>query len=93
MLFLKRACGLRDHKLKIYKSDKLTFLNRHHKKRTLNVKVEEMFKPEFQDMFLVSEKSGFLKLLKSGVVSIKFEDYAVVLTNCGLLCLDPIKVS
>jgi len=51
-----------------------------------------MFKPEFQDMFFVSEKKGFLKLMKSGMISSKKEPYATVLTNCGLLCLDPVKV-
>jgi hypothetical protein len=79
--------------VKIFKSDNLVFVNKNHKKRILNIRVDDMFKPEFQDMFFVSEKKGFLKLVKNGVVSAKKEPYVIVLTNCGLLCLDPNKVS
>jgi hypothetical protein len=70
----------------------MVYLNKSHKKRTLDIRVDEMFKPEFQDMFFSSEKKGFLKFMKNGIVSTKKETYVVVLTNCGLLCLDPVKV-
>lgn len=77
----------------MFKTDNMTFVNKSHKKRVLNIRVDDMFKPEFQDMFFISEKKGFLKLVKNGVVTSKKEAYAIVLTNCGLLCLDPVKVT
>lgn len=93
VLFLKKLSMSRGQEVKIFKSDNLDFVNKNHKKRKLHIRIDDMFKPEFQDMFFISEKKGFLKLVKNGVVSAKKEAYVIVLTNCGLLCLDPVKVS
>ena len=82
----------RGQNILLYKKDDLVFVNRHNKVKRLNIRVDEMFKPEFQDMFMVSEKTGFLKVRKHGLVSKKEEDYVLVLTNCGILCLDPVNV-
>ena len=93
VIFIKKLCQSRGQEIQIFKSDNLTYINKNNKRRSLNIRVDEMFKPEFQDMFFVSEKKGFVKLMKSGMISSKKEPYAMVLTNCGLLCLDPVKVS
>lgn len=79
--------------IKIFKTDNISFVNRYHKKKILDVRTGDMFKPEFQDMFSASEQIGFLRLLKHGIIHHKEESYIMILTNVGILLLDPFKVN
>lgn len=47
VLFIKKLCMSRGQDIQIFKSDNLTYVNKNNKRRTLNIRVDEMFKPEF----------------------------------------------
>lgn len=74
VLYLREVCRKKGNKIKVLKTDSISFVNRHRKKKDLNLQVDEMFRPEFQealtlaDMVLTSSNSrkGLLRLLGLG---------------------------
>lgn len=93
ILFLKKMAKYRRMEIKVKKSDTVIFYDKHHKKKSLDIKGDDIFRPDFQDMFSASEQIGFLRMLKQGIINNREDCYIMVLTNLGILVIDTIKVS
>ena len=84
-------CG--NDKLTIETQNRIKFVNRFKKMREFDLNNDSLFRPEFQEMFRVSEKVGFLRRYVHGVINGTTKNYISVLTDVGLLLLEEDKVS
>lgn len=78
----------RAHSIKIIKTDMIKLDGSHKGMKVLNVSKGNFFRPEIQDLFINSSKSGYVKIVGAK----KLEDYIITIVQYGMILIDPITV-
>lgn len=88
VLYLRDIMKSIGHNCRVEISNSLTVLNRFNETKKFSSTDDPMLRPEFQEMFRISEKVGYLKRFKKGSSETAF---LMILTDMGLLLLDTSK--
>lgn len=88
VLYLRDIMKSIGHNCRVEISNSLTVLNRHNETKKFSTTFDPMLRPEYQEMFRISEKVGYVKRSKKGSSESAF---LMILTDMGLLLLDTSK--
>lgn len=91
ILFLRDVTKALGHSVRVELSNSITILNRFNKTQNFSTAYDHLLRPEFQEMFRVAEKVGYIRRLRVGPTPTPETNYLVVLTDMGLLLLDSTK--
>lgn len=91
VLFLRDAVKSIGCNVRVEIGNNISVLNRHNKTQVFSSTYNPLLRPEFQEMFRISEKVGYLKRIRHGHSSVSETAYLCILCDMGLLLLDTSK--
>lgn len=91
VLYLRDTMKSVGHNCRVEITNNISVTNRFNETKNYSSQFDPMLRPEFQEMFRVSEKVGYCKRSRKGNQSSSEETYLMILTDMGLLLLDTKK--
>lgn len=91
ILYLKDAVKSMGHSIRVEIGNNISIVNSHMKTQTFSSTYNPLLRPEFQEMFRLSEKVGYIKRARHGSSSVAETAYLCIMCDMGLLLLDTAK--
>lgn len=79
------------HNCRVEITNNISVTNRFNETKNYSSSYDPMLRPEYQEMFRISEKVGYVRRSRKGHQNLSEEAYLMILTDMGLLLLDTKK--
>lgn len=91
ILYLRDIMKSVGHNCRVEITNNISVTNRFNETKNYSSSYDPMLRPEFQEMFRISEKVGYVRRSHKGTKNLSEKAYLMILTDMGLLLLDTSK--